>query len=171
MKAIPACWVDAKGVTAHRAAQRGRLPEQRRLRGRRNAQLRRAGLALYAPGLPHALDLRSARREVRWKTGPSPTTIWSRSTRKPNTRLASPATTRALHFMVRAGALCPCRRCRRIANSKFWSRPPSVWACIRFTFPWRATAFPTTGAARACAAAGAADSPAKWMRKTARRTR
>ncbi len=44
------------------------------------------------------------------------------------------------------------------------SRPAS-----RSTCPWRATAFPTTAAAPACAAAGAADSPAKSTRRTARR--
>jgi len=44
-------------------------------------------------------------------------------------------------------------------------------AFIHFTFPWPATACPTTDAGRACAADGALDSPAKWTRKTARRTR
>ena len=40
-------------------------------------------------------------------------------------------------------------------SSQFLSRRPSGSACIRFTFPWPATAFPTTAAAPACAAAGA----------------
>ena len=151
----PRVWVDAEGRRAHGAAQRRRLPEQRRLRGRRNAQLRRPGLALSAPGLPHALHLWRARRAARSKTGPSPTTIWSRSTRRPNTRSASPATTRAPRFMVRAAVLCPCRRCRPIASSRSSSRPPSASACIRSTFPWPATACPTTAADPACAAAGA----------------
>ena len=36
------------------------------------------GLALHGAGLPHALHLRRAGRAARSKTGPSPTTIWSR---------------------------------------------------------------------------------------------
>ena len=48
--------------------------------------------------------------EARLKTGPSPMTIWSPGTRRPNTRSASPATTRAVPSSARAGALCPCRR-------------------------------------------------------------
>ena len=56
---------------------------------------------------------------------------------------------------VRAGVLCPCRRCRRIASSQSWNRQPNASACIHFTFPWPATACPTTAAAPACAAVGA----------------
>ena len=32
-------------------------------------------------------------------------------------------------------ARCPCRRCRPIASSIFWSRPPNASACIRSTSP------------------------------------
>ncbi len=50
-----------------RASERDRLPEGRRLPGERelrrgrHRELRRPGLALHAPGLPHALDLRHDR--------------------------------------------------------------------------------------------------------------
>ena len=45
------------------------------------------------------------------------------------------------------------------------------WGCIRSTCPWRATACLTTGGARACAAAGAAGSRARWTPRTVRRIR
>ena len=66
--------------------------EQRRLRGRRHGQLRRDGLALHGERLPHAVHLRRAVPAARSTIGPSATTIWSRSTRKPSGRSASPAT-------------------------------------------------------------------------------
>ena len=56
----PRVLLDAKGVTAHCAAQRRGLPEQRCLRGRRNAELWSAGVALYAAGFSHAFNLRGA---------------------------------------------------------------------------------------------------------------
>ncbi len=60
----------------------------------------------------------TARRPgVLWKTGPSPTTTWNRFTTRRNTRSASPAITPARRFTARAGAICPCRRFRPIANS------------------------------------------------------
>ncbi len=59
----PRVWVDAKGESHAVLPSDGGIPEQRGLRGRRNAELRRAGLALYAAGLPHALDVRRTRGE------------------------------------------------------------------------------------------------------------
>ena len=56
----PRVWVDAKGVPQTVLASEGGLPERCRLRGRWNAQLGRAGLAFYAPGLQDALHLRRA---------------------------------------------------------------------------------------------------------------
>ena len=46
---------------------------------------------------------------------------------------------------ARAAARCPCRRCRRIANSRFWSRRQNGWGCIRFTCRWRETRVPYNG--------------------------
>ncbi len=92
-------------------------------------------------------------------------------TRRPNTRLAFPAIPPPRRSKGRASAICPCRRCRPIANSESLSRRRSGWDCIRFMCPWRATAFPITGAALACAAAGAAGLRARWTPRTDRRTR
>ena len=56
-------------------------------------------------------------------------------------------------------------------NREFGILEPAAggWACTRFIFPWHATAFLTTAAALACAAAGVWGLPAKWMPRTARR--
>ncbi len=50
-----------RGPGADRLPAPGRVQPQRELRGRGHVQLRRAGLALHAPGLPHALDVRCHR--------------------------------------------------------------------------------------------------------------
>jgi choline dehydrogenase-like flavoprotein len=76
-----------------------------------------------------------------------------------------------IHFTAPGGAIFPCRRWRRIASSESWNLRRSGWDCIHSTFPWPATACLTTVAARACVADGAVDLRAKWMRRTARRTR
>ena len=77
---------------AHRRPQRRRLQQQRGLRGRRHVQLRRAW-----PGATWRRISACAPPMARWpaarsKTGPSPTTIWSLTTRRPNGKWASRAT-------------------------------------------------------------------------------
>ncbi len=169
-KGNPRVWVDAKGAAHIGGGERWRLLKQRGVRGRRNAELGRAGMAVHAAGLQDAHRPMERRREVRWRTGPFRMTILSRSTTRPSMRLASQATTAARRFTRRESGRCRCRRCRRIANSGFWSRRRSGLGFIRCTFRWRATAFPTTAAAPACAAAGAWGLCARWTRRTDRRT-
>ena len=70
----------------------------------------------------------------------------------------------------RAASRCPCRRCRRTASTRSSKPAAQRWACTRSTSRCCATAFPTTAARPACAAAGAWASPARWTRRTARRT-
>ena len=52
------------------------------------------------------------------ETGPSPTPISSRTTRRRSRRSASPATSRPTRSKGRAASRCPCRRCRRIASTR-----------------------------------------------------
>ena len=82
---------------ARRPAQRGGIQQQRRLRRRRDRQLRRDGVAIHAAGFPPQVHLRRGRRTRPSTTGPSATMTWSLSTRRPNTRSASAATPTTLN--------------------------------------------------------------------------
>ena len=55
----PRVFVDEQGQEHLHEAQRRRIQQQCRLRGRRHCQLRRHGLALHGKRFPHALDLRN----------------------------------------------------------------------------------------------------------------
>ena len=106
-KGHPRVWVDANGVPQTCA--------QRRRRSTRTWPPAWAAERSVGERRPGDLCLRISRcvpptarpREARWKTGPSHTATWSRSTRKPSTRSASPATTRLIRFMARASAILP----------------------------------------------------------------
>ena len=74
-------------------------------------------------------------------------------------------------FKGRGASPCPCRRCRQTREHEILEAgAKKTRAAPASTSPCCATPSRTTAARRACAAAGAWDSPAKWMPSAARRT-
>ena len=169
--AIRGCWWTTRGASSIVQPSEGGYQQQRGLRGRRHVQLRRHGVALHGKGLPHALDLRRGGRQHARRLADllrRPGAVL-REGRMGDRRFGRCQQQHLQGAAPQAAAHAAAAAQPRAPDSEAGGATPGT-ASVRHPDAAQHRALQRARGA-ACAAAGAWDSPAKWMPSAARTTR
>ena len=152
------------------AAHEAGVEQQRDDRRRRDARVRRAGLAVLSRRLPHGDALRRARRQLTRRLADLLRRSRAVLRARRNGRSVWPAQPRRIRRPARAGAGTRCRRWRRRWRRACSGAARPRWAGRRVRCRCWSTPFRAPGAPTACSAGSASASPARPTPRTARTT-